>query len=91
MSKSERSSTIPGAETVVAYRDWVSGQPRAGRGMLFVGLFALILITGFSVEILQSTLGKRPAQVVLWIVALFLLYTWYAILRPSFAYLKGLI
>lgn len=91
MTESENSSTVPGTEEVIAYRTWLEGQPRAGRGILFVGWFAAFVITGHSVDILQSVLGDLPTQFVVWGIVIFLLYSLYGLLRPSFAYVKGLV
>lgn len=88
---SESGSDIPGADELVSYRSWVEGQPRIGRGILTVALFAIIIIAGSLVEFLRATLGAGLTQVVLWAVVLLTLYTLYGILRPSFAYIMQFI
>lgn len=82
MSDSETSSTVPGADTLVSYRDWLGSLTRASRGIMFVAVFVLFLVSGFSVDILQSVLGTRPAQILLWVIVIFMVYTLYGLVRP---------
>lgn len=82
MSESENASTIPGADKLVSYRDWLGALSRAGRGIVFVALFVLFLLVGWSVDPLQATIGTRPAQLLLWIIVIFMVYTLYGIVRP---------
>lgn len=89
MSESENASTIPGADKLVSYRDWVGDQSRGGRIMLIIGVFVGLVGWGW-VLILMPFQRTLVTQALTWIVFLAALYTLYGVFRPSFAYVKQL-